>query len=275
MSHSSGARTATLGILAFAGVAIVGGVAWWTNRPAEAEVPPPVVVEIQGTSFDVAPSKRAAAKEAPAPEVRKEETPAPSVPVVAPKAPEKPAEPAPPPVEAKLASIEAPAGKPAPAEAPAAPKPAPVEAPAAAKPAEKKADAEEAKPELITFSTLAFRYFPKTKDKEARDPFPAGIRAMNGKKVTIDGYMFPVDFEKGKVRSFLLSRAMFGCCYGDSPQMSEIVKVQRADGKPMAFEAVARVTGVLEVGEEFDSDGYVDSVFRIKAESVVGAPGWR
>jgi hypothetical protein len=258
MNEPQGARTgrsiATVGLLASAAAAVLGGVAWWAKPPAEAQAAPPVQAELEGTSFDVAPTRRAFPRpmEAPAPEVRKEETPAPA-PVlgVAPKAPEKP--------------VASPAGVNA---APAAPQPAPG-------PIEKKPDAEEEKPELITFSRLAFRYWPKTKDKGARDPFPEQIRGMNGKKVSIDGYMFPIDFEKGKVRSFLLSRAMFGCCYGDSPQMSELVKVQRADGKPMAFEAVARVTGLLEVGEEFDSDGYVDSIFRIKAESVVAAPGWR
>jgi hypothetical protein len=98
---------------------------------------------------------------------------------------------------------------------------------------------------------------------------------MNGQKVTIDGYMFPIDFEKGKVRSFLLSRGMFGCCYGDSPQISEIIKVTRTDGKLMPFEAMARVTGILEVGEEFDGEGYVDSVYRIKADVVGPAPASR
>jgi hypothetical protein len=32
------------------------------------------------------------------------------------------------------------------------------------------------------------------------------------------------------------------------------------------------VTGLLEVGEEFDADGFILSVYRIKAEAVEEAP---
>jgi hypothetical protein len=74
------------------------------------------------------------------------------------------------------------------------------------------------KPLMLTFSKLAFRYWPQTKDKGARDPFPKEIKALNGKKIIMDGFMFPIDFEKGKVRSFILSNGMFGCCFGDAPR---------------------------------------------------------
>ena len=127
------------------------------------------------------------------------------------------------------------------------------------------------KPMMLTFARLAFRYWPQTKDKGARDPFPKDIRALHGKKIIMDGFMFPIDFEKGKVRSFTLSNGMFGCCFGDAPSITETIKVYRADGKLMPYQSMARVTGILEVGEEFDADGYVDSVYRIKAEDVGAA----
>ncbi|MBI3855936.1 MAG: hypothetical protein HY293_09635, partial [Planctomycetes bacterium] len=168
-------------------------------------------------------------------------------------------------VELKAPEPVAPAAKPEPAPPPAAPKRAPPPEPVAAP--------VDDKPLSLTFARLAFRYWPQPKDKAAaRDPFPKEIRALAGRKVTIDGFMFPIDFEKGKVRSFLLSNGMFGCCFGDAPQLQETIKVFRTDGKLMPYQATARVTGVLEVGEEFDGDGYVDSVFRIRAEAVVEAP---
>jgi hypothetical protein len=127
------------------------------------------------------------------------------------------------------------------------------------------------KPLTVTFSRLQFRYWPQTKDKGARDPFPKEIKALNGKKVVMDGFMFPIDFEKGKVRSFILSNGMFGCCFGDAPAITETIKVYRSDGKLMPYQSMARVTGTLEVGEEYDGDGYVDSVYRIKAEDIGAA----
>jgi hypothetical protein len=128
------------------------------------------------------------------------------------------------------------------------------------------------KPLSLSFAKLYFRYWPQVKG--GRNPFPTEVQALDGKKVTIDGYMIPIDFEKGKVRSFLLSRSMMGCCYADSPQITEMIKVVPADGKMVSFQALARVTGILEVGEEKDSEGYVESVYRIKADIVgVSPPG--
>jgi hypothetical protein len=292
-------------LLVLMGVAIAAGFAWWAKHLQPGAAPQaPIPSTVQGTSFDV--PARTGAKEVPAPAVEPATLELAALPPAEPKpvAPPAPlpavAEPKP---AAKTADPPAPAsagataGQPQvkPAPAPVVP---PVETPAAGKPAEPKtaqakpaqatptdakpagaaaADAKPApaddKPASIDFAKLAFRYWPQPKDvKDARDPFPAKIRAMNGQKVTIDGYMFPIDFEKGKVRSFLLSRGMFGCCYGDSPQITEVIKVVRTDGKVMPFEAMARVTGTLEVGEEFDGEGYVDSVYRIKAEAVGPAP---
>ena len=121
----------------------------------------------------------------------------------------------------------------------------------------------------LPFAKLAFRYWPQAKG--GRDPIPAEIRKLDGRKVAIEGYMIPIDFEKGKVRTFLLSRSMMGCCYADSPGITDVIKVQRADGKTMSFEQMVRVTGSLEVGEEKDADGYLESVYRIKADLMAPA----
>jgi hypothetical protein len=287
MNEANGAKTAGMSLtvwgLALAAVALAAGVAYWMKATdAEASPQSPVVSTLKGASFDDAPSPSATIESrglpAALPDVRKEETPAPApaepkpsiapAPAVVEKPVERPAPPpaselktTPPPVAAKPAEAKSLETNPAEAKA------------EEAKPAEKQPAAEDEKPEWISFSKLVFRYWPKPKDdKGARDPIPAPIRAMNGKRIIIDGYMFPVDFEKGKVKNFLLSRAMFGCCYGDSPQITEVIKVMRADGKTMPFEALARVTGILEVGEEVDSEGYIDSIYRIKADSVGSSP---
>lgn len=279
----------TRAVVARVGIVLIAGLSPWAGcSPDHPQAVTPSVV--QGTPFDVpaAPQK----VESAGPRVKTPESPKPGPPAVEREKPKSL-----PPAAAPLATVvkalernsELKSAEPAPALVPAevkAVEPAPAESrlaelkaeppkPAEQKAAEEKAGAQDDKPLSMTFAKLAFRYWPQPKDKAARDPFPATIKALNGKKVTIDGYMFPIDFEKGKVRSFLLSRGMFGCCYGDTPQISEVVKVSRSDGQLMPFEAMARVTGTLEVGEEFDSEGYVDSLYRIKAEAVGPAPGGR
>lgn len=250
-----------LGFVIVAALLAGGLIFWLTLTPT----PPPAVplAQVQGTSFDAAPPPKV-------------EEPKPAEPVVVapspPPAPAPVAEIKPAPVEPKPVVAEpkpAPPPPPAPEAKPvvAEPKPAPPEPkPVAAAPPV------DDKPMMMTFAKLAFRYWPQTKDKGARDPFPKEIKALNGKKIVMDGFMFPIDFEKGKVKSFLLSNGMFGCCFGDAPQITETIKVYRSDGKLMPYQSMARVTGILEVGEEFDADGYVDSVYRIKAEDVAASP---
>jgi hypothetical protein len=213
--------------------AAAAGAFFWFHQTSQAAPVP--LVQVQGSSFDVA-TKPAVVPPPPAvPEVKPEPKPEPKPVVVVPPEVKPEPKPTPPQVpEVKIAPVDE-------------------------------------KPMTLTFSRLAFRYWPQTKDKGARDPFPKEIKALNGKKIVMDGFMFPIDFEKGKVRSFILSNGMFGCCFGDAPAITETIKVYRADGKLMPYQSMARVTGTLEVGEEYDGDGYVDSVYRIKAEDVGAA----
>lgn len=266
--------------------ALAGGLMFWLTLSPEPA--PKLLAQVQGTSFDGGPSS--------APVEPKPVEPPSAPPVVKePVAPSPVIEPKPVAVEPKFVPPPTPEVKPAPPPEPkpvaVEPKPAPP--PASAVVAEPKPAAQEVKPApssapspggategkpvddkplSLTFAKLAFRYWPQTKDKGARDPFPKEIKALHGKKVILDGFMFPIDFEKGKVRSFLLSNGMFGCCFGDAPSITETIKVYRSDGKLMPYQSMARVTGILEVGEEFDADGYVDSVYRIKAEDVGATP---
>lgn len=258
-----------LAVVLLAAVA-AGAVYFFNQTPQAAPVP---LAQVRGSSFDVEVKP-----EAPKPvEAPKPEPVAPKPnPVVVP-APVEVKAPAPSSAPLPGGATE---GKPEPKPVvtipepvvEAKPKPAPETKPVVAetKPVapEVKAPPVDDKPMIITFAKLAFRYWPQTKDKGARDPFPKEIRALHGKKVIMDGFMFPIDFEKGKVRSFILSNGMFGCCFGDAPSITETIKVYRSDGKLMPYQSMARVTGILEVGEEFDGDGYVDSVYRIKAEDV-------
>lgn len=231
-------------------LAALAGGAFFLFRSPVPQAAPVSLAKVQGSSFDVAVKPPPVKVEPPAPVVIPEVKPEPRP--VAVVVPEIKPEPKP---EVKPSFAPSPGGasegKPS-----AAPEVKPVV---------------DDKPLTLTFSRLAFRYWPQTKDKGARDPFPKEIKALNGKKIVMDGFMFPIDFEKGKVRSFILSNGMFGCCFGDAPAITETIKVYRSDGKLMPYQSMARVTGVLEVGEEYDGDGYVDSVYRIKAEDVGAA----
>src|SRR6185436_19412472 len=147
--------------------AAAGAFFWYHQTPQAAPMP---LAQVRGSSFDV--------------------------PVKPPVVPPEPPPPAvvPPPVVAEVQPEPKPEPKPivvAPPEVKPEPKPEVKPAPAPA-PEAKPADE---KPMTLTFARLAFRYWPQTKDKGARDPFPKEIKALNGKKIVMDGFMFPIDFE--------------------------------------------------------------------------------
>jgi hypothetical protein len=240
---------------AFAAVGVVlAGTAFWLRSAGGTGTAPPEPTEgriIQGTSFDVAPAKPAA-----------------SAPPVLPPG----AEPLTGPIGEIPANrvsgvVETVGAPPAPKENPIAP------APPAAAPA-----TPNGRPAEISFATLAaYRYAlpPRQREGDKSPPpssqIPSSIQTLSGKKITIEGYMIPMDFEKGKILRFVLSRSMIGCCFADSLRINEMIKVSTADGKPVDYCDIAKVTGTLEVGEEFE-DGYLVSLYRLVADQVKEVP---
>ncbi len=48
----------------------------------------------------------------------------------------------------------------------------------------------------------------------ATDTVPKSVRALSGRRVAVDGYMAPIDFENGTCSKFALMPALPTCCYG-------------------------------------------------------------
>ncbi|MEM7310713.1 MAG: hypothetical protein AAF682_28830 [Planctomycetota bacterium] len=180
-------------------------------------------------------------------------------------------------------------GRVSPAELPGLP-PAPgraldaaVPRPAAQAGAEAQAEAPEVEgsgtaddPLVLDFSLFTFPDYDPPELRGA-DPepltaadFPPAMRAADGKHVRLQGFMITVDFRIGTVQSFMLARFPPGCCFGATPVFDEWVDahpgsdgvIQRSGYAPLA------VTGVLEVGEELDEDGFVRSLYRLRDAEV-------
>jgi len=105
---------------------------------------------------------------------------------------------------------------------------------------------------------------------------PEAVRKMDGQKVRIEGYMIPLKFEDGAVKSFFLSRYMMGCCFGVLPKANEVIEVQMANGKGAYYDAYMPfvVVGTFEIVDEGTSPEFLQSVFRIKADSCEYAEDW-
>jgi hypothetical protein len=103
-----------------------------------------------------------------------------------------------------------------------------------------------------------------------KDQFPPNIKALHGKKISIMGYIMPIDVdEEWRVKTLTLVRDQMVCCFGNVPEINEWVYVrlktpQRAD---QMIDVPVIVFGTLEVGEEIQS-GTLANVYRVEADRV-------
>jgi len=103
------------------------------------------------------------------------------------------------------------------------------------------------------------------------DQIPAPVKALNNKKVSVQGFMVPMKVEKGATKLFLLVKDTSLCCFGRMPRMNEWISVKMSEGRSAKFIGDQPVTvfGKIEVGEEI-KDGEVLSIYRMDADDVAG-----
>jgi hypothetical protein len=104
-------------------------------------------------------------------------------------------------------------------------------------------------------------------DAKINAMIPPAIKAYDGKKVVIEGFMLPVTFDKnGKLSAFLLLQNQVSCCYGGPTQIHEFITVHLGD--PMAqpdMDNTMHVQGILHVGAEREN-GELVGIYRLDAE---------
>jgi hypothetical protein len=132
----------------------------------------------------------------------------------------------------------------------------------------------------ISFQFLSsFTYGPKDGDTivtnedkaaPANDSIPDKIKALNGKRVGIQGFMIPLGIEAGKTKEFIVMAAIPGCFFCQPPQLNEFIVVTMKDGKAVEYKqgSPVLVVGKLAVGEERDG-GEVTSIYRMEGEQVL------
>jgi hypothetical protein len=104
--------------------------------------------------------------------------------------------------------------------------------------------------------------------KPFKSPIPESIKALNGKRVRIDGFMIPFDQASTRVSEFMLVASYDSCGFGDLPtSMNDWVYVEMLPGKVAHYTPNPIVVlGQFEVGEQYDEAGFVTSIYRLKGE---------
>lgn len=133
----------------------------------------------------------------------------------------------------------------------------------------------------MTFSQLAsFEYALPDRDevlarvaegKELDNQIPEAIKALDGEKVLIVGYMVPIDVKpNGDIVEFALTENQMFCCFGVPPAMNEWLLVDMEGDTSTEFfsDMPVGVYGTIEMGEEI-LDGYIMSIYRMVATEVV------
>jgi hypothetical protein len=95
---------------------------------------------------------------------------------------------------------------------------------------------------------------------------PKQIEELNGKKIAVTGFMLPFDFDRDKVKSFLLLQNKMGCCFGIMPGMNEFIYVKMAPNASTKFmtDIPITVSGKFEIGQE----NVIGSLYGMEAEKV-------
>lgn len=159
------------------------------------------------------------------------------------------------------------------------PKSAPA-APAAKDTAEPASSVDASQYRKASFEELAgFEYWPySTQDGENSDSnapananvIPEKIRALDGQRVAVTGFMVPIEIRNGKIYSFMLVRNQMACCFGMPVSPNEWVDVEMAEKRPTKYLPDVPLTarGVISVGEKKTEDGMVISIYRMVADEV-------
>ena len=116
----------------------------------------------------------------------------------------------------------------------------------------------------VSFETLAgFEY----KDKSDQG-VPEKIRAMNGKDISVRGFMFPLESDGERLTTFMLVKDQASCCFGGIPKVNHWIYVQMVGDKKADYVDSVPVTvyGKLSIGTTTVEE--MKGLYSVKAERV-------
>lgn len=115
---------------------------------------------------------------------------------------------------------------------------------------------------------------PVNQEKLEKNKIPDAVKALNGQKVSIAGFMLPVKVDDdNQVTQFAINGNQDLCYYGAPTEVDDWIVVQMKPGKKAPFShRPITIYGTLEVGEEYQ-EGELVSVYRMEADAVATDKG--
>lgn len=103
------------------------------------------------------------------------------------------------------------------------------------------------------------------------DAIPPIIKAYDGRRILVKGYVLPLRTRRGVVTEFLLLRDQGTCCFGARAQINHFIRVNFAPGIKPGDPVPWNVSGTLHVGEIY-VQGYLTGIYQLDAEKAVESP---
>jgi hypothetical protein len=101
----------------------------------------------------------------------------------------------------------------------------------------------------------------------SKNRIPDDIKALNGKKIWLSGFMMPIDQDSEGSREFVLNGNFDLCGFGGPTSINQWVVVKyTGNGKVPYTHRPMTIFGEIEVGEEY-RDGSLYSIYRMKAKA--------
>jgi hypothetical protein len=112
------------------------------------------------------------------------------------------------------------------------------------------------------------------------DQIPAAINQLDGKKVSLTGFMRPTKTDRGLATEFLLVGPKFAADLAEfgpltTPPVNVWVLVRMPAGAKPDEDQPVTCSGTLRVGPQFDGKGNFEGIYELDAETVRAAAGSR
>lgn len=105
--------------------------------------------------------------------------------------------------------------------------------------------------------------------KDVELDWPARVRALDGQKVALTGYMLPLLWKDTTVPHFMLVRDLMACCFGGAPKPDEWTDV-KMDGEGAGYWSYVPVItrGIFRLAGIADEAGYAAGAYSIEGHDV-------
>ena len=99
-------------------------------------------------------------------------------------------------------------------------------------------------------------------DYEQGKKLPKRIRKLDGEEIRLEGYM-SIDTQEGDTQFYLT----FDSCGCNAAKVHHFVVVTLTDDETRYTPGKIQIEGTFSVGEKMDDFGFVESIYRLEAES--------